>query len=95
MTSGRRQRQKVVSSTVPGSSAALWCRIAIADCSGTTIATWTVAGAGSPDLGVVDRIARLRLDSKDRGQTLVLSEVCPDLAALIRFAGLADVLIAG
>jgi hypothetical protein len=71
----------------------MWCRIAIADCGGTTIATWTVGGAGRPDLGVVDRIARLRLDAKSRGQTLVLSEVCADLAALIRFVGLADVLV--
>jgi hypothetical protein len=74
------------------SSTAQWCRIAIADGAGATIATWTVGGAGTPDLGVLDRIARLRLDAKGRGQTLVLSEVCPDLVSLIRFAGLADVL---
>jgi len=81
-----------VSSSAPASSASQWCRIAIADCSGTTIANWTVCGAGTPDLGVVDRIARLRLEAKGRGQTLLLSEVSPDLVALIRFAGLADVL---
>ena len=81
-----------MSPTAPGPSTALWCRIAIADCSGTTIATWTVGGAGTPDLDVVDRIARLQLDTKGRGQTLELSEVCPDLVALITFAGLADVL---
>jgi hypothetical protein len=92
MTSGIRRRHSVVSSIAPGSSAALWCRIVIADCAGTTIATWTMTGSGTPDLSVVDRIARLRLDAKGRGQRLVLSEVSPDLAALIRFVGLADVL---
>jgi hypothetical protein len=56
------------------------------------IATWTLGGAGSPDLEAVDRIARLQLAAKGRGQTLVLSQVCPDLVALIRFFGLADVL---
>ena len=64
----------------------------IADGAGTTIATWTVGGAGDPDLDVVDRIARLRLDTKSKGQSLILTEVCPDLRALITFAGLADVL---
>lgn len=74
------------------SPSAQWCRIAIADHNGATVATWTVGGAGAPDLGVVDRIARLRLDAKGRGQTLMVSEVCPDLVALIRFVGLSDVL---
>ena len=53
MSSGSRRRQCCVSST------AQWCRISIADGTGTTVATWTVGGAGAPDLSVIDGIARL------------------------------------
>jgi hypothetical protein len=86
MSSRRSCRHYLVSST------AQWCRIAITDCDGATIATWTVGGAGAPDFAVVDTIARIHLDAKVRGQTVVLSAVAPDLAALICLAGLADVL---
>jgi hypothetical protein len=87
MSSPRRRRQVVVSSN------ALWCRVAITDECGTPIATWTLGGAGAPDFDTVDRIARLQLDTKRRGQTLVLSQVCPDLVALLELAGLAAVLV--
>jgi hypothetical protein len=86
MSSWRSGRQVFVSSN------ALWCRVAITDDCGTTVASWTLGGVGAPDFGVVDRIARLQVDATRRGQTLRLSQVCPDLVALIEFAGLADVL---
>lgn len=74
------------------STTAQWCRVVITDCHGSAIASWTVGGAGNPDIGVVDSIARLHLEAKRRGHIVVLSQVCADLAALIRFAGLDDVL---
>jgi hypothetical protein len=89
--------ERQMSSTAPSrhylvSSTAHWCHISIMDRRGTTVATWTLGGAGSPDLAVVDRIARLQLEAKGRGQTIVLSRVSPDLEALIRLAGLDGVL---
>jgi hypothetical protein len=45
-------------------------------------------GCDGPDLGAVDTIARLVLEAKRRGDTVVLSEVRADLGRLLDLSGL-------
>lgn len=45
-----------------------------------------------PDLGVIDRVARLQLESKLAGRSLRLVNASAELRELIRLAGLLEVL---
>jgi hypothetical protein len=58
---------------------------------GAEVVVWEPPVGVRPDLAVVDHLARLRLAALRRGYELRLRNPCPDLAGLIRFAGLADV----
>lgn len=65
-----------------------WCRMRILDPDGLEIGVRVLEGRGDPDLAAVDRIARLALLARRDGGTLVLAEVCPELAELLELAGL-------
>ena len=62
-------------------------------CGTVEVASWPLRVAGRLDVGVVDDLARLQLEARRRGWSIWLRQACPDLVALLRFAGLADVLL--
>jgi hypothetical protein len=66
----------------------VWCRVTVVGPAGTTIATWSLGGPGRPDIGVVDRLARLQLAALRGGGGVRLSSVSAELAALLDLAGL-------
>jgi hypothetical protein len=49
----------------------------------------TLAGEGTPDLSVVDGLARLRLAVRHAGGCMCLEDVAPALSRLLDLAGLA------
>jgi hypothetical protein len=55
------------------------------------IASWPLRCSG-PDLRIIDLLARLQLAARHIGWAIRVRGASDDLAALIRFAGLADVL---
>ena len=61
---------------------------------GTEVACWPLAGSTSPDLDVIDVLARLALTARQLGGSIGLRNAGPDLLGLIDFVGLADVLVA-
>ena len=59
------------------------------------VASWRL-GAGDPiDLSVVDELARLQLAARRVGCSIRLRDATPELAGLLAFLGLADVLAEG
>ena len=65
-----------------------WCRLRILGPDGAVIGVRVLEGPGHPDLAALDRIARLALLARRDGGTLVLAEVCPELAELLELTGL-------
>ncbi len=65
-----------------------WCRVTMVDPDGVALASGVLEGPSAPDIGAVDDVARLALLAKRLGGGLVLSEVCPDLRALVELTGL-------
>ena len=59
------------------------------------LASWPLLCRGRPDLSVVDELARMQLAARRRGCSIWLREACPELTALLEFAGLADVITTG
>ena len=66
----------------------LWCRITIVGPDGEQIASVALRGAGFPDLGTVDEVARLTLLARRLGGDIALTDVSPALRALLELAGL-------
>jgi hypothetical protein len=66
----------------------VWCRVVVLDADGSALAYWTEGGRDAPDLAVVERLAWLRLAALRFGGGVVLTEVLPDLDALLELAGL-------
>lgn len=66
----------------------VWCRITILGSDGSVDATWLLQGPGTPDLAVVDWVARCCLIAGRAGRTAVLRDVCPELDRLLELAGL-------
>jgi hypothetical protein len=66
----------------------LWCRLWILDGDGTVTSAHRLEGAGAPDLGAVEEVARQALQATRAGGRLVLVEVAPELRALIELAAL-------
>jgi hypothetical protein len=58
----------------------------------TEVASWPLAGPTSPDLSVVDDLARLQLAARRLGYSIRLRGACDDLSQLLDLAGLAQVL---
>ena len=64
-------------------------------CESAEVASWPLICRDGVDLGVVDDLARLQLEARRQGCSIWLRQACPELAALLRFVGLADVLQVG
>ncbi len=66
-----------------------WCRVTMIGPDGVALASGVLEGPGAPDIGAVDDVARLALLAKRLGGGLVLTDVSPDLRALVELTGLA------
>lgn len=65
-----------------------WCRVTVHAHCGVVVRDVVLAGNGAPDVGAVDRVARLSLlGTRIRGRT-VLRDVAPALLELLALAGL-------
>ena len=66
-----------------------WCRVTMVGPDGSALATGLLEGPTAPDVGAVDDVARLALLAKRLGGSVILTEVCSDLRALLELTGLA------
>ena len=67
-----------------------WCRVTVHAQCGVVVRDVVLGGTGAPDVGTVDRVARLSLlGARIRGRT-VLRDVAPALRELLDLAGLTD-----
>jgi hypothetical protein len=65
-----------------------WCRVTILGSDGAELASYALAGPGSPDLATVDVVARLALGARRPGGDIVLTDVSQALADLLELVGL-------
>jgi hypothetical protein len=65
-----------------------WCRVNIVGPDGAEIISRVLTGAGVPDFGAVDEVARLALLAGRLGGVIVLADVVPALGVLLELAGL-------
>jgi hypothetical protein len=65
-----------------------WARIAVMAPGPVEVVSWSLEGTGHPGLDAVDDIARLQLAARRVGWTVLVSEPCPELAALVDLVGL-------
>jgi hypothetical protein len=63
--------------------------LALVDGEGRVVGRWALVRAGGPGLGDVAALARLHLEARRHGCTLVLLEPCPRLLELLDLTGLA------
>ena len=56
------------------------------------VVLWRMDGLSGPDLGLVDRLARLQLAARRLGYAIRLRNPCDELSALLDLLGLSDVL---
>jgi len=66
----------------------VWCRITLASVDGTVFASWVLEGQGSPDLGTVEDLARLKLLMGRIGGSITLTELSPSLRGLLDLTGI-------
>jgi len=66
----------------------MWCRVTMVDPDGVALASGVLEGPAAPDIGAVGDVARLALIAKRLGGGLLLTDVSPDLRALVELAGL-------
>jgi hypothetical protein len=66
----------------------IWCRVTVIGPQGTVLGTWEESGIGAPDLGVVDRLSRVRLAAGRVGWSVVVHDVSADLVQLLGLVGL-------
>lgn len=59
---------------------------------GAEVARWPLPCDGPPDLGTVDRLARLQLAARGMGCTVALLRPGPDLTELLDLVGLTGLL---
>jgi hypothetical protein len=65
-----------------------WGRIVFLGPTGAEVATGTIAGPGSPDLAVVDGLARTQLAARRLGGSVRLRDVSEELGRLLDLVGL-------
>ena len=65
-----------------------WCRLTVTGSDGQVLARVVLEGRGTPDLAVVDDVARAALQAARLGATIRLGEVVPELQELLDLAGL-------
>jgi predicted fused transcriptional regulator/phosphomethylpyrimidine kinase len=75
---------------VPVPQSAAYATVAVVR--GRVMHSWSVAGNGPPDLGVVAELARVLLTARRFGWSVRLRDVRGDLAALLELCGLSQVL---
>src|SRR5215831_3914149 len=66
----------------------LWCRITVLGPDGSELLHSSLGGPGRPDLGTVDDVARMALHAARLGGALAITDLSPDLQALLDLAGL-------
>jgi hypothetical protein len=67
-----------------------WCRVTVHAHCGVVVRDVVLGGTGAPDIGTVDRVARLSLlGARIRGRT-VLRDVAPALRELLALTGLSE-----
>ena len=66
----------------------MWCRVRMVDPQGVALASGVLEGPAPPDISAVDDVARLALIAQRLGGGLVLTDVSPDLRALVELGGL-------
>jgi hypothetical protein len=72
----------------------VWCRVTVVGPDGAVLACCLLRRTGAPDLGSVDRVARLALLAGRLGGGIVLADVSSALRELLDLAGL-SVQVAG
>lgn len=70
------------------SSVELWCRVTVTASDGSELGSCELEGVGSPDLSIVDVVARLALLARRLGGGIRLRAVSPGLQELLDLAGL-------
>ena len=65
-----------------------WALATLWDSDGVVLDRRAIGGPGLPDMGSVDRIARLLLEARRMGATVTLSQLDERLGELIVLAGL-------
>ena len=65
----------------------LWCRVTVVGPDGSEVLSGALQGEGRPDLGTVDAVARLALHAARLGGALAITDLSPDLRALLDLAG--------
>jgi hypothetical protein len=68
-------------------------RIVVTDSDGVERGAWRLAPGATPALVLVDRLCRLQLVAHRRGWSIVLHDPAVDLADVLDFLGLAEVLL--
>jgi hypothetical protein len=66
----------------------VWCRCTVVGPDGRALRRRQLGGPGVPDLGAIEDVARLALKAARLGGHLVLSDVSPELRALLELSGL-------
>jgi len=66
----------------------LWCRVTVLGPDGSELLHGALRGAGLPDIATVDDVARLALHAARLGGVLAITDLSPDLRALLDLAGL-------
>ena len=66
----------------------LWCRVTVVVANNTALICHELGGPGLPDLGAMDVVARLALLAGRLGGRIILSDLSPEMGALLELAGL-------
>jgi lactoylglutathione lyase len=66
-----------------------WCQVILVGPRDQVLASWSISGAGAPDLSLIEDLALLRLRANRIGGRLFVSDVCADLRELLELVGLA------
>ena len=69
-------------------TARFWCRISVVEADGSESSTIWIRREGVPDLSTVDVVARRVLGATRDGKRVIVAEVHPDLADLLKLVGL-------
>jgi len=67
----------------------------VLSCGGAEVATWAITAWDRRDLAIVDTMARFQLLARRIDCRIEVRDPCPDLARLLDFVGLAELLSGG